>query len=455
MATHDFDLFVIGAGSGGVRASRIAASLGARVAVAEERYLGGTCVNVGCIPKKLFYYASDFGEGFDDAAAFGWSSEPRSHDWKKLIENKDREIARLSGAYERLLKDSGVTILDGRAQLLDAQTVAIDGMRYSAKYILVATGSWPVMPPTPGIEHAISSNEAFHLDTMPQRAVLVGGGYIAVEFAGIFHGLGAQVTLVHRGPLPLTGFDYDLRAVLADEMRKRGIDLRLNSTVERIEKTAMGIRATLMNGDTLDADLIMCATGRRPNTRGFGLENAGVKVNPKGAVAVDEYSRTSVENIYAIGDCTDRIMLTPVAIAEGNAVAQTLFGPGPMKIDYDHVPSTVFSHPNLATVGLTEEAARKRFRKVDVYKSSFRPLKHTLSGRDEMTFMKMVVDAATERVVGCHMVGPDAGEIMQGLALALRLGAKKSDFDATIGIHPTAAEEFMTMRQKWVEPAAA
>jgi len=455
MATHDFDLFVIGAGSGGVRASRIAASLGARVAVAEERYLGGTCVNVGCIPKKLFYYASDFGEGFDDAAGFGWTSEPRSHNWKKLIENKDREIARLNGVYERLLKDSGVTILDGRAQLLDAHTVAINGMRYRARYILVATGSWPVMPATPGIEHAISSNEAFHLDAMPQRAVLVGGGYIAVEFAGIFHGLGAHVTLVHRGPLPLTGFDYDLRAVLADEMRKRGVNLRLNRTVERIEKTAMGIRATLMNGDTLDADLIMYATGRRPNTRGFGLENAGVEVNSTGAVAVDEYSRTSVENIYAIGDCTDRIMLTPVAIAEGNAVAQTLFGPRPMKIDYQNVPSTVFSHPNVSTVGLTEEAARKRFAKIDVYKSSFRPLKHTLSGRDEKTFMKMVVDAATERVAGCHMVGPDAGEIMQGLALALRLGAKKSDFDATIGIHPTAAEEFMTMRQKSPEPASA
>ncbi|MGH7948998.1 MAG: glutathione-disulfide reductase [Candidatus Binataceae bacterium] len=455
MASHELDLFVIGAGSGGVRASRIAASLGARVAVAEERYLGGTCVNVGCIPKKLLYYASDFGEAFEDAARFGWTSSQRSHNWKKLIENKDREIARLNRVYQRLLEDSGVTIIDGRAQMLDAHTVAINGKRLSARYILVATGSWPSMPQTRGIEHAITSNEAFHLDSMPRRAVLVGGGYIAVEFAGIFHGLGTHLTLVHRGPMPLTGFDHDLRAVLADEMRKRGIDLRLNTTVERIEKSGAGIRATLMNGETLDADLIMYATGRRPNTRGFGLENAGVKLTPDGAVAVDPYSRTSVENIFAIGDCTDRVMLTPVAIAEGDAVAQTMFGPRPMKIDYDNVPSTVFSHPNVGTVGLSEDDARKRFGKIDLYKSTFRPLKHTLSGRDEKTFMKLVVDAATERVVGCHMVGPDAGEIIQGLALALRLGAKKSDFDATIGIHPTTAEEFMTMRQKWTEAPAA
>ena len=447
MADYDFDLFTIGAGSGGVRASRMAASFGAKVAVAEERYLGGTCVNVGCIPKKLLVYASEYGEGFADARGFGWEVGPTRLDWKKLIENKDREIRRLNGVYRRLLTEAGATIIEERATLLDRHTVAIGDRRLTARYILIATGSWPVLPQVPGAEHAITSNEAFHLESRPERVILVGGGYIAVEFAGIFHGMGSRVTLVHRGPKVLRGFDEELRETLGREMTKRGIELRLDSRIAAIEKPGGSpVRARLDNGDTIDADLIMYATGRAPNTRGLGLEQAGVRLNEKGAVVVDEYSRTSVDNIYAVGDCTDRIMLTPVAIAEGRAVAETLFNNRPMKVDYAGVPSAVFSQPNLGTVGLTEDQARKQFGDIAVYRSSFRPLRHTLSGRDETTFMKLVVDRGTDRVLGCHMIGPDAGEIIQGLAIALKCNATKAQFDATIGIHPTAAEEFVTMR---------
>jgi glutathione reductase (NADPH) len=447
MADYDFDLFTIGAGSGGVRASRMAASFGAKVAVAEERYLGGTCVNVGCIPKKLLVYASEYGEGFADARGFGWEVGPARLDWKKLIENKDREIRRLNGVYRRLLTEAGATIIEERATLLDRHTVAIGGHRLTARYILIATGSWPVLPKVPGAEHAITSNEAFHLESRPERVILVGGGYIAVEFAGIFHGMGSRVTLVHRGPKVLRGFDEELRETLGREMARRGIELRLDSRIAAIEKAGGSpVRARLDNGDTIDADLIMYATGRAPNTRGLGLEQAGVRLNEKGAVVVDEYSRTSVDNIYAVGDCTDRIMLTPVAIAEGRAVAETLFNNRPMKVDYTGVPSAVFSQPNLGTVGLTEDQARKQFGDIAVYRSSFRPLRHTLSGRDETTFMKLVVDRGTDRVLGCHMIGPDAGEIIQGLAIALKCNATKAQFDATIGIHPTAAEEFVTMR---------
>jgi len=461
---YDFDLFTIGAGSGGVRASRMAGSFGAKVAVAEERYLGGTCVNVGCIPKKLFVYASEFGEGFSDAAGFGWEIGPHRHDWAKLIANKNHEIERLNGVYRRLLTDAGVTIIEDRACLVDAHTVVIGGRQYSAKYILVATGSWPAVPKVPGAEHAITSNEAFFLEHRPARVIIVGGGYIAVEFAGIFHGMGTHVTLVHRGGKVLRGFDEDLRDTLVREMAKRGIALHLNSKVVRIEKVERGVKANLEDsgirsqkrdnsvcahlddGTALDADIIMYATGRTPNTRSLGLETAGVKLDYHGAIVVDTYSQSSVPNIYAVGDCTNRIMLTPVAIAEGNAVAETLFNSRPMSVEYAGVPSAVFSQPNLGTVGLTEDEARKRFDKVAVYKSSFRPLKHTLSGRDETTFMKLVVDAKTDRVLGCHMIGADAGEIIQGLAIALKCNATKAQFDATIGIHPTAAEEFVTMR---------
>lgn len=446
MATYDFDLFTFGAGSGGVRASRMAATFGAKTVVAEERYLGGTCVNVGCIPKKLLVYASEFGEGFSDAAGFGWNLGQRRLDWKALIANKDREIHRLNGVYRRLLTEAGATIIEGRATLVDANTVSINGRHYTSRYILLATGSWPVVPDVPGSKHAITSNEAFFLEKRPERVILVGGGYIAAEFAGIFHGMGSHVTLVHRGAKLLRGFDEDLRDTLGNEMSKRGIDLRLNCTIARIEKTSNGVRAHLDSGETVSAEIIMYATGRTPHTRGLGLEKAGVVMDGEGAIVVDSYSQSSVANIYAIGDCTNRIMLTPVAIAEGRAVAETLFNNRPMSVDYTGIPSAVFSQPNLGTVGLTENEARDQFGDIAVYKSTFRPLKHTLSGRDEMTFMKLVVDKKTDRVVGCHMIGADAGEIIQGLAIALKSNATKAQFDATIGIHPTAAEEFVTMR---------
>jgi glutathione reductase (NADPH) len=446
--TYDFDLFTIGAGSGGVRASRIAAGYGAKVGVAEERYLGGTCVNVGCIPKKLLVYASEFSEAFEDAAGFGWNSSRPSFDWRTLVANKDREIERLNGVYERLLTGAGAQIMRHRAQLLDAHTVAVDGKRLTARYILVATGSWPTMPTFHGVELAISSNETFHLPELPARILIVGGGYISVEFAGIFHGLGAEVTQVHRGPLFLRGFDDDLRAALAGEMRKRGIVLHFGTLVNSLERTADRIVATLSNGVRLEVDLVMCATGRHPNSAGLGLENAGVELDRNSAIVVNEYSQTSVDNIYAVGDVTNRKNLTPVAIAEGHAVADLLFGSRSRIIDHASVPSAVFSQPPIATVGLTEAEGRARYGTVEIYKSVFRPLKHTLSGRDERALMKLVVEPKSGRVIGAHMLGSDAGEIIQGLAIALKCGATKAQFDATIGIHPTAAEEFVTMREK-------
>jgi glutathione reductase (NADPH) len=448
MGKYDYDLFVIGAGSGGVRAGRMSATYGARVAVAEERYLGGTCVNVGCIPKKLLVYAAHFRDDFQDAAGFGWSVGERRVDWGMLIANKDREIARLNGVYRRLLQIAGVDIIEGRAHLLDAHTVAVGAARYTAAHILIACGGWPAMPDIPGIGHAITSNEAFHLDRLPERVLIVGGGYIAVEFATIFHGLGVDVTLLYRGPLFLRGFDDDLRRVLASEMSKRGIALRFDARVEHIELSDGTCCAQLTDGPVLEAEQIMFATGRLPNTRGLGLETVGVTLNEKGAVVVDAYSRSTVPHIFAVGDCTDRLNLTPVAIAEGQAVAETLFRNNPSKPDYANVPTAVFSHPSIGTVGLTEAAARAQHARIDIYTSTFRPLKHTLSGRDEHTFLKLVVDADTDRVLGCHMIGPDAGEIIQGFAVALKCGATKAQFDATVGIHPTAAEEFVTMRQK-------
>ena len=455
MAQYDYDLFTIGAGSGGVRASRVSASYGAKVAIAEERYLGGTCVNVGCIPKKLLVYAAHFREDFEDAAGFGWSVGERRVDWNRLIANKNAEIQRLNGVYQKLLEGAGVTIINGRARILDSHTVVVGERRYRARYILVATGSWPTVPNIPGAEHSISSNEAFYLPSLPRRAIIVGGGYIGAEFAGIFHALGVKVTQIYRGRLFLRGFDDDVRETLADEMRKKGVDLRFRTTVEKIEKGQEGLRAKLVDGTVLETDQIMFATGRHPNTSELGLETTGVELNRKGAVAVDDYSRTSVPSIYAIGDCTDRLMLTPVAIAEGRAVAETLFSNNPMRPNYANVPTAVFSLPNVGTVGLTEREARERHGKIDVFRTRFRPLKHTLSGRDEMTMMKLVVDRATDRVLGCHMVGHEAGEIIQGLAVALTCGATKAQFDATIGIHPTAAEEFVTMRSKAPEPDAS
>ncbi len=453
MAKYEYDLFTIGAGSGGVRASRLSASYGAKVAIAEERYLGGTCVNVGCIPKKLLVYAAHFNEDFEDAAGFGWSIGERRVDWAKLIANKNTEIQRLNGVYRRILENAGVTIIDDHAVILDPHTVLAGKREHTAQYILVATGGWPVVPEVPGSQYAITSNEAFFLPDLPNRIIIVGGGFIGVEFAGIFHGLGMQVTQIYRGSLFLRGFDDDVRETLAGEMRKKGIDLRFNTKVEKIEKAKNGIRTTLTGGIVIEADLIMFATGRSPNTRGLGLEKTGVELNSNGAVAVDGYSRTAEPSIYAIGDCTDRLQLTPVAIAEGRAVAETLFNNNPMKPNHTNVPSSVFSQPNVGTVGLTEAEARERFGKIDVYKTTFKPLKHTLTGRDERTLMKLVVDRATDRVVGCHMVGPEAGEIIQGLAVAVTCGATKAQFDATISIHPTAAEEFVTMHEKVPEPA--
>ena len=448
MSRYDYDFFVLGAGSGGVRAGRMAAAYGAKTAVVEERYLGGTCVNVGCIPKKLLVYAAEFRDHFEDAAGFGWTVGERTVDWRTLIANKDKEIDRLNGIYKNLLENAGAQIIDGTARFVDAHTLDVGGRRYTSEYVLLATGSWPSLPPTPGIEHAITSNEAFHLDALPERVVIVGGGYIAVEFATIFHGLGAQVTQLYRGDLFLRGFDADVRKVMADEMRKRKVDLRFNADVTRLDKTPEGIRATLTDGSTLDADVILYATGRMPKTDGLGLERIGVELDGEGTVRVDAYSRTNLPHVYAVGDVTNRLNLTPMAIAEGQAVAETLFNDTPTKPDHANVATAVFSHPSIGAVGPTEEEARAEYDAIDVYSSSFRALKHTLSGRDEKTFMKLIVDRHTDRVIGCHMAGPEAGEIVQGVAIAIKCGATKAQFDATVGIHPTSAEELVTMRQK-------
>jgi glutathione reductase (NADPH) len=447
MATRDYDLFIIGAGSGGVRAARMAASYGARVAIAEERYLGGTCVNVGCIPKKLLVYASHCSYDLEDAEGLGWTVGARSFDWATFIARKDKEIARLNGVYAQLLDESGVTRLEGRARLVDPHTVAVGERRFTAEHVLIATGSWPSVPKaTPGIEHAITSNEAFHLKSLPGRVIVVGGGYIAVEFAGIFNGQGAHVIQLYRGSMILRGFDDDVRSVLADEMRKRGIDLRLGTDVTRIERAGAGVRVTLTDGSTLEADVILYATGRLPLTADLGLEAAGVQLDQVGAVVVDEYSRSTVPSVWAVGDATNRLNLTPVAIHEAMAFAHTAFGGKPTTPDHEDVASCVFSQPSIGCVGLTETAARARYGKVDVYRSRFRPLKHTITGRDETTLMKLIVDCASDRVVGCHMIGADAGEIIQGFAVALKCRATKAQFDGTVGIHPTAAEEFVTMR---------
>jgi glutathione reductase (NADPH) len=428
-----------------VRASRFAASYGARVAVAESSRFGGTCVNVGCIPKKLFAYAAHYREDFEVAKSFGWTlGEPR-FDWATLLANKDREIARLNGVYEGALTRAGARILRGRARVVDPHTVEVNGERHTARHILVATGSWPQLPAMPGQELAITSNEAFFLERLPRRALVVGGGYVALEFASIFNGLGVQTTLAYRGARLLRGFDAELGERIAEEMRKKGVVIRLQSNPAKLEP---GIRVTYADGTAQEVDLVMFATGRKPNTAGLGLEAAGVRLAADGAVVVDEYSRSSVDSIHAIGDVTNRLNLTPVATAEGMALAKTLFRGEPTPVDHDNVPTAVFADPNLATVGLSEERARERFGRVDIYKTSFWALKHTLGAHEERTFMKLVVDAASQRVLGAHMIGPDAGEIIQGIAIAVRLGATKAQFDATIGIHPTAAEEFVTMRDK-------
>jgi len=442
---YDYDLYTIGGGSGGVRASRFSANYGARVAIAESDRFGGTCVNVGCIPKKLFSYAAHFREDFEVARSFGWSAGEPRFDWATLLANKNREIARLNGVYERLLRDAGVTIHRGRASVRDAHTVEVDGKAYTARYILIATGGWPQVPAIAGHEHAITSNEVFFLERLPRRALLVGGGYIAVEFASIFNGLGVETTLAYRGVHLLRGFDADLATHLTEEMAKKGVRIRLQANPVRIQPDRTVVFA---DGTSEPYDLVMFATGRRPNTASLGLERAGVALAEDGAVRVDAYSKSSVDSIWAIGDVTNRVNLTPVATAEGMWLARTLFGNEPTPVDHENVPTAVFSDPNVSTVGLSEETARERFGAVDVYKSGFRALKHTLGDRTEKTFMKLVVDGASQRVVGAHMVGPDAGEIIQGIAVAVKLGVTKPQLDATIGIHPTAAEEFVTLRTK-------
>ncbi len=447
MVDREFDLFVIGAGSGGVRAARFSAEFGARVAIAEDRYLGGTCVNVGCVPKKLFVYASHFHDEMKDATSgFGWTVGSTSLDWPTLRDNKTREIARLNRVFEGLLRDSGVKHVEGRATIVDAHTVEVEGKQYSTENILVATGGWPTVPEIPGSEHAMTSNEMFFLDELPRKAIIVGGGYIAVEFACIFHGLGVDVTQLYRGPLFLRGFDGDVRNHLAEEVRGRGIDLRFDTNATAIEKTTSGIRATLTDGSTLDADLILFATGRHPVTENLGLEDVGVELAKNGAIAVDSFSRTNVPSIWAVGDVTDRINLTPVAIHEGICLAETIFAGNPRSPDHENVPAAVFSQPPVGTVGLTEEQAREAYDEVDVYRSTFRALKQTLTQGPERSMMKLLVDRKSDRVIGLHLVGPEAGEIVQGFAVAIKAGATKADFDATISVHPTSAEEFVTMR---------
>ncbi|QJC79631.1 glutathione-disulfide reductase [Pseudomonas umsongensis] len=446
--TYDFDLFVIGAGSGGVRAARFAAGFGARVAVAESRYLGGTCVNVGCVPKKLLVYGSHFADDFEQAEGFGWTAGKAQFDWEKLISNKNREIERLNGIYRKLLVNSGVTLLEGHARLADAHHVEINGQRFSAERILIATGGWPQIPEIPGREHAITSNEAFFLKQLPKRVLVVGGGYIAVEFAGIFNGLGTDTTLLYRGDLFLRGFDKSVRTHLVEELTKRGLQLQFNTDIVRIDKQSdSSLLATLNDGRQLEADSIFYATGRRPMLDNLGLENTRVELNERGYIDVNDNFETHESSILALGDVIGRVQLTPVATAEGMAVARRLFKPEQYRpVDYRHIPTAVFSQPNIGTVGLTEEQALENGHKVVVFESRFKPMKLTLTESSEQTLMKLVVDARTDRVLGAHMVGPDAGDIIQGLAIALKAGATKRLFDETIGVHPTSAEEFVTLR---------
>jgi glutathione reductase (NADPH) len=448
MSDTPFDLFVIGAGSGGVRAARMAAQRGARVAIADDAPLGGTCVNLGCIPKKLYSFAAHYAEAFEESHGYGWSSAAAPVlDWAALKANRAREITRLNGIYANLLTGAGAQVLRGRARVLGAGVVEVAGQRHAARHILVATGGRPVVPPFPGSEFAITSNEVFDLAAFPQHLLVVGGGYIACEFASIFRGLGAQVTQLYRGEQVLRGFDAEVSAFLAAEMRKKGVDLRTRSDVERIERDGTRLRATLRDGSVQLADQVLYATGRHPNTEGLGLTDAGVALAANGAVLVDAHYATNVPGIHAVGDVIDRIHLTPVALAEAMALIDRLFGAGVRSVDYEHIPTAVFTHPSVGTVGLTEAEARARFGAVRIFRSEFKALKHTLSGSTERTLMKLVVDAASDRVVGLHMVGADAGETIQGFAVALRAGATKAVFDTTIGIHPTAAEEFVTMRE--------
>ncbi len=453
MPQFDYDLITIGAGSGGVRASRLAGGYGARSAVVEADRVGGTCVLRGCIPKKLLVYGAHYAAQFEDAVNYGWTVDGATHDWATLIRNKNTELDRLHGIYLSILKNNKVALHEGRGVLVDPHTVEVNGKRITGANILIAVGGWPSLPNIPGIEHAITSNEALELPQRPKRIAIVGGGYIAVEFAGIFEGLGSEVTLIVRSSL-LRGFDADISSALATEFGKRHVAIKSGAEVASIAKQGAALMLTLSNGDTLTVDCVLYATGRHANTKNLGLEAAGVKTKDNGAIVVDEWQRTSVPHIYAVGDVTDKLQLTPVAIAEGRAVSETLFNNNPIKANHENVPTAVFSTPPISTVGLTETEARAKYGKLDVYESRFKPLIHTLSGRDERTYMKIVVDAKTDKVVGCHMMGADSPEIIQGLAIALQCGATKAQFDATVGIHPSAAEEFVTMRTKRAEPEA-
>lgn len=446
--SFDYDLFVIGAGSGGVRAARFAASYGAKVAVAEERYLGGTCVNVGCVPKKLFVYASQFYEEFNLAKGFGWHLGDIGFNWQTLVENKNKEIARLNGIYKKLLTNSGVTLCEGHAKIVNAHTVMVDGKSYTAKNILIAVGGWPQIPDIKGREHAITSNEAFYLKELPKRCTIVGGGYIAVEFASIFNGLGVETTLVYRGELFLRGFDDDVRNHLAEELTKKGIKLKFNTDIVQIDKQSSGTLVTTFNNSEVDeTDLVFYATGRHPKLDNLGLENTKIVLNSKGFIDVDKYYETAESGVFAIGDVVGQIQLTPVALAQGMAVARYLFKPEDYRaLDLTQVATAMFSLPNVATVGLTEQQAVEKGYDVQIFEESFRALKLTLTDCTEKTYMKLIVDKATDKVLGCHMVGEGAGELIQCLAIALKAGATKKVFDETIGVHPTAAEEFVTMR---------
>jgi len=455
MSDYDYDLFVIGAGSGGVRAARMAAQTGARVGLAEEYRVGGTCVIRGCVPKKLFFYASALGDAIEDARGFGWSADNVRFDWPTLLKNKDAEIDRLNGIYLRNVQAAGVNLHMSRAVFEDAHTVRLvaSDQTFTARHILVATGGWPFVPDIPGGEHGITSNEAFHLDALPKSAIIVGGGYIAVEFAGIFNGLGVETELHYRGPKILRGFDEDMRDALTEEMTKRGVKIVTGSDPKAIEKTGKTITMHNTEGASFETELVMFGTGRVPNTVGLGAEKAGVELGKGGKIIVDEYSRTSVDHIFAVGDVTDRVALTPVAIHEAMMFTETVFKDNPSTVDHHMIPTAVFSEPEIGTVGMTEKEAREGHANIDIYKAHFRPMKHTLSGRDEKMLMKLIVDGDSERVFGCHILGPDAAEMVQMTAIAMRMGATKADFDATMALHPSAAEEFVTMREKWTPPA--
>jgi len=450
MQSYDYDLFVIGAGSGGVRLARMSAEMGVNVAVAEDRYLGGTCVNVGCVPKKLFVYASHVAEELEDGAAFGWSHNGALRfDWKTLLANKNTEIERLNGIYRDLLLNAGAELISGRARFVDHHTVQVNGHRYTAERIVIATGSWPYVPQFEGSHLAITSNELFYLDQLPSSAVVLGGGYIAVEMAGILNGLGVDTTLVYRRDLFLRGFDDDVRLFVKDEIQKKGVRLRFNDNIQALSKNDNGsLSVQYTSGEYTEAGMVLVATGRVPHTDGLGLHNTDVELTESGQIKVNQTFETSVPGIYALGDVTGGMQLTPVALAEGMYLANSLYGSSkPAPLNYDNIATAVFCQPNIATVGLTESQAAQQYSDIKVFVSSFKPMKYSLSGKDEKSLMKLIVDQLTDKVIGIHMVGPDAGEIIQGLAIAMKAGATKAHFDQTIGIHPTAAEEFVTMRQ--------